>query len=84
MAYISVDRKHANTKPKYIAGMGWNFGWEEDELAILTQGWNKGLPLWDLANEVGRIQEETAILLMDYGKIKSRPGWLYGTEWGRR
>ena len=80
----SVERKHAGTDArKYIAGEDWNFGWLDEEVALVISGWRKGLPVWEIAEEVGRLDEEVVVLVMDLARkkgIEQRPGGMVGSR----
>ena len=65
----------------YIACEDWNFAWTPDELQTVKRGWKEGHHITYIAGEIMRPVREVAVLIMDLaenGKIKARPGGVFG------
>jgi len=83
-----VDLKHNRNyeEPKYIALEDLNFAWLEEEIALVKRMWRAGKPIWDIADALGRPQEEVMVLLIDLAMknhIKKRAGGIFGSEYFR-
>ena len=81
----TVERRHCGRGEKYIALDDLNFAWLEDEVATVITMYNAGSPVWEIAEKLGRPQEEVALLLMDLSRkkaIEPRAGGVYGNKRG--
>lgn len=75
---------------QYIALEGLEFGWDKRLLPQVKQWWEEGVPGWEIAERLGRDQDETAILLMSMRReeqgssiaIRDRPGDWVGKAMG--
>ena len=69
----------------YVALEDVNFIWcEITEIPIVEKMWREGVPIWEIAERVGRDPDKVAILIMDRvrkGLLRSRPGGVFGEEW---
>lgn len=79
---MHVESIHAKAKERlYIACLDWNFGWLKSEIARVKLSWKAGRPIWEIAAQVRRPQEEVCILLLDLivnGELENRPGGVFG------
>lgn len=69
--------------PVYIVGQNWQFEWLPGEIKKVTELYQDGLHLADIARGVDRSPWDTMMLLVDLGDlglIKKRPGNLWGTK----
>ena len=75
---------------QYIALEDLEFGWDKRLLPQVKTWWEEGVPGWEIAERLGRDQDETAILLMSMRReergsplaIKDRPGgWVGKAMW---
>ena len=74
-------KKRRNTR--YIACEDYDFTWSDEEIKRFRQMWRQGISLPNMAVELGRHQNEVAILVIDQedkGYIRQRPGGVFGTE----
>ena len=65
----------------YIACDGWEFEWDVTDVLDVMCMWDRGKPVWEIAEYVGRPQCEVAILLIDLAEsdhIKTRRGGVFG------
>jgi len=73
---------------RYIALEDLDFVWcERTEIPVVEKMWKEGAPIWEIAEEVGRDQDEVALLIMDRIRkrfLRPRPGGVFGNEWRRR
>lgn len=79
---IYIERIHAKAKePMYIACQDWNFAWLKSEVARVKLSWKAGRPIWEIAAQVRRPQEEVVILILDLivrRELENRPGGVFG------
>lgn len=71
------------TKNVYIACLDWKFDWGMDEVKVVEKMWKEGKSISDISRAVKRDTNEVAVLIMDRaakGKIKKRPGGVFGKE----
>lgn len=83
-----IELKHSRNpeERKYIALLELNFTWLEEEIALVKRMWRAGKPIWDIADALGRPQEEVMVLLIDLAMknhIKKRAGGIFGSEYFR-
>jgi len=73
------DRK--NIENDYIALMNLDFSWSWPKVLVVKKLWNAGYHIAEIAEEVDRIIDEVALLIMDLArkkKIQERPGGVFG------
>lgn len=59
----------------------FHWEWALEEKRAVVAGWRKGASVWALAEQLKRDPDELMLLLIDLsrrGKIKPRPGWVWG------
>lgn len=77
----SVEQRHLGPETKYIALDDLNFAWIEEEILAVLAAWEAGRPLWEIADQVRRPQEEVMVLLMDLsrkGAVRKRRRGVFG------
>lgn len=60
----------------HIALEDIDFVWDADEVSVFRKLWNQGASIYELEEELGRDQDDIAMLIMDQsrrGKIQRRP-----------
>lgn len=65
----------------YIACENMNFLWDFSEVEKFGEMWRSGIPIDHIAKNLGRSEDEVALLAMDRAKkrrIKPRKGGVYG------
>jgi|GEM_PF-6448681 len=83
-----TDKKHLKPDgPFHIVGLTKreiNLAWTRNELKKVINGWNDGLPIWEITENVERQEIETAFLvleLLELNILKPREGGCFGNEW---
>ena len=79
----TVERRHCGATELYIALDDLNFAWLEDEVATVITMYSAGCPVWEIAEKLGRPQEEVALLIMDLSRKKAIEPRRHGV-YGRR
>ncbi len=83
-AVRSSELRYVEPKQRlYIVGQDWQFEWLPGEIKKVTELYEAGLHLADIARGVDRSPWDTMMLLVDLGDrslIKKRPGNLWGTK----
>jgi hypothetical protein len=72
-----------NIKNDYIALMDLDFSWSWPKITLVRKLWIEGYEIAEIAEEVDRIIDEVALLIMDQarkGKLNARPGGVFGSE----
>lgn len=78
-------RHYNDTAEKYIMWSELNYAWLPQELKAVKEGWESGLPTWDIADKIHRDHREVVMLiweLLDRSKLGARKGGLSGCEAG--
>lgn len=69
----------------YIVGEDLDWSWHQWQVDAVVEDYNAGLPLTEIIDRVNRDYREVVNLIMElaeYGKIKPRPGGIFGKEMG--
>lgn len=78
------DLRHWYEKEqKYIMWGELNFAWLPGEIKRVKEGWESGLPTWEIAENVFRDQREVVMLIWDMcdrGKLVARGGGVFGND----
>ncbi len=81
---VARDKRYlALTEPVHIVGREWCFEWYQSEIDAVIDLYNRGYGLIIIARRVKSTPRDTFLLLMELaeqGKIKRRPGYLWGVE----
>lgn len=77
------DKKYLDLRPGglFIVGSEWKYSWWPEEVEIVIDLYNRGYGLPIIARRVKSIPRDVFLLLLDLaekGKIKRRPGYLWG------
>lgn len=65
----------------HIVGRDWCFEWRQEEIDIVIDLWNRNYGLPIIARRVESTPRDTFLLLIELaeqGKIKQRPGFVWG------
>lgn len=65
----------------YIACEEMNFMWTNEEVKAMTEMWDAGISVVDMANYFKRTPEETLLLIIDRnkkGRLKTRKRGIFG------
>lgn len=78
------DKRYTGlTEPVYIVGKEWCFEWYTREIDTVIDLYNRGYGLTVIARRMESTPRDTFLLLLDLaeqGKIKRRPGYLWGVN----
>lgn len=84
---LKIDKSHLRPDgPFHVVGLTrleLNLAWTHSELKRVIDGWNNGLPFWEINESVKRQEIETAFLILELselGVLKPRKGGIYGGE----
>ena len=72
-----------NRDNNFIALMDLDFSWSWPKITLVRKLWIEGYKISEIAEQVDRIIDEVAILIMDQarkGKLHPRPGGVFGSE----
>lgn len=82
---LQVARDKRNSQPSdeplHIVGRDWCFEWRQSEIDIVIDLWNRNYGLHIIARRVQSTPRDTFLLLLELaekGKVKQRPGYLWG------
>ncbi len=81
---VARDKRYLTlTEPIHIVGREWCFEWYQSEIDTVIDLYNRGYGLTLIARRVKSTPRDTFLLLLELaekGKIKRRPGYLWGVE----
>lgn len=80
-----IERDYFKHQRRYIytALEDLNFHWDLQDVWSVEKMWERGWDCADIAEHLGRTQEEVAVLIIDRatkGAITNRPGGWFGTK----
>ncbi len=81
---VARDKRHHLEEADdllHIVGREWCFEWWQKEIDTVIDLWKRGYGLTIIARRVGSTPRDTFLLLIELseqGKIKPRPGYVWG------
>lgn len=86
-AELAIERDYMKHKRQtvYIALEELNFIWDIQDVCAFQDMWERGWDCTQIAEHLGRMPEEVAVLVIDRaaaGAIGKRPGGFFGTKRG--